>query len=106
MPKLHSRYLLQKYPMTHIYTPPIFKLVKEQFLKSAGWEIPETIQVDASEVRFAVSSDWGKHDVTCVGIAGEYDLPLSEDGASGKPLRTRMKCYETLRHARHASLLC
>lgn len=46
-----------------IYTPPIFKLVKEQFLKSEGWEILEITQVDATEIRFAVSSNWGEHDV-------------------------------------------
>jgi hypothetical protein len=59
-------------------------MVKEQFMKSTGWNIGVTTQVDASLVRFVVSSDWGEHDVTCVlqgGVTGECELPLSEDGA-------------------------
>jgi zinc finger SWIM domain-containing protein 3 len=49
-----------------IYTPVMFKMVKERFLKSAVWEISETTQEDAILVRFIVSSEWGKHDVRCV----------------------------------------
>jgi hypothetical protein len=56
-----------------IYTPPIFKMVKEQFMKSTGWNIGVTTQVDASLVRFVVSSDWGEHDVTCVLQGGSLE---------------------------------
>ena len=49
-----------------IYTPEMFKMVKEQFVKSEGWEIGETIQEDENLVKFVVSSKWGKHDVRCV----------------------------------------
>jgi hypothetical protein len=41
-------------------------MVKEQFKKSAGWEICEMTWEDAISVRFVVSSEWGKHAVRCV----------------------------------------
>jgi len=49
-----------------IYTPEMFKMVKEQFIKSMGWEIGNMNQEDVSLIRFIVSSEWGQHDVTCV----------------------------------------
>jgi zinc finger SWIM domain-containing protein 3 len=49
-----------------IYTPAMFKMVKEHFVKSEGWQAGEMTREDASSFRFPVSSDWGNHDVTCV----------------------------------------
>ena len=40
-------------------------MVKEQFTKSEGWHIRESTQENGSLFRFAVSSDFGEHVVTC-----------------------------------------
>jgi hypothetical protein len=59
----------------------MFKMVKEQFKKSAGWEIGEMTWEDAISVRFVVSSEWGKHAVRCVFAEMSLELSLSEDGS-------------------------
>uniref|UniRef100_A0ACD6ATI9 Uncharacterized protein n=1 Tax=Avena sativa TaxID=4498 RepID=A0ACD6ATI9_AVESA len=42
-----------------IYTPEIFKWVKEQFVKSGGWEIRQMTQEDASLVRWTMQAKFG-----------------------------------------------
>jgi hypothetical protein len=49
-----------------IYTPVMFKMVKEQIMKSDEWEIGEVTQQDAFCFSCIVVSKWGNHDVTCV----------------------------------------
>jgi zinc finger SWIM domain-containing protein 3 len=47
-----------------IYTPVMFKMVKEQIMKSDEWEIGEVTQQDAFGFSCIVVSKWGNHDVT------------------------------------------
>jgi zinc finger SWIM domain-containing protein 3 len=84
-----------------IYTPVMFKMVKEQFVKSAVWEISETTQEDAILVRFVVSSEWGKHDVRCV--FGETSLE-SVNCHCRKMEREDIPCAHVFRVLKHCGM--